>query len=549
MNEAAASALLQAFADPQHRSAAADALADALGARRVLVYVRDPELDAMLPAPGLPKTVAAGAGWREFLRRCLSEPRPAARVTFPDLGEVTAQACCQDGACIVVLGDEVPASALDVLAPAFPLLAALLRAQHALATERAEADLARESAARAGELARALDAARSAAGELNLQLRREHERKDEFLAILAHELRNPLSPLLASVEVLRRTRTGADPASLRQLDVMTRQLHQLTRLVDDLLDVSRVSRGMVDLRREPVDLQEVLEDALEVARPLIEARTHVLQMPQPWPDVVVNGDRLRLAQVFANLLTNAAKYTEPGGRITVSLVDDESRVSVVIRDTGMGIPQDMLQRVFDLFAQAPMASVRANGGLGIGLTLVRRLVELHGGQVSAYSRGEGEGSTFTVSLPRVRRRTRSAVGLVSVAAASTAPPAGSGQGLRVLVVDDNVDAAQSLAALLECHGAQARIAHDGPQAVEAARTLDPHLVFLDIVLPGMDGYETLRRLRQVDDFRAHVVALTGFASETDRQRSSDAGFDAHLVKPLAPEAVESLLARMGPLPA
>lgn len=549
MNEAAASALLQAFADPQHRSAAADALASALGARRVLVYVRDPELDTMLPAPGLPKTVAVGAGWREFLRRCISEPRPTARVNFPEIGEVTAQACCRDGACIVVLGDEVPASALDVLAPAFPLLAALLRAQHALATERAEADLARESAARASELARALEAARGAAGELNLQLRREHERKDEFLAILAHELRNPLSPLLASVEVLRRTTAGADPGCLRQLDVMTRQLHQLTRLVDDLLDVSRVSRGMVELRREPVELRVILEDALEVARPLIEARTHVLQMPQQWPEVLLNGDRLRLGQVFANLLTNAAKYTEPGGRITVSVVDDESRVSVVIRDTGMGIPQDMLQRVFDLFAQAPMASVRANGGLGIGLTLVRRLVELHGGQVSAYSRGKGEGSTFTVSLPRVNRPARVAVRRASVATATPAARPGAGQGVRVLVVDDNVDGAQSLATLLECHGAQPCVAHDGQHAIEAARTFDPHLVILDIALPLMDGYEILRRLRQLEDFRAHVVALTGFASEADRQRSSDAGFDAHLVKPLPPGAVESLLARMGPLPA
>jgi CheY-like chemotaxis protein/two-component sensor histidine kinase len=336
---------------------------------------------------------------------------------------------------------------------------------------------------------------------------------------------------------------------VRHLDVMTRQLHQLTRLVDDLLDVSRVSRGMVELRREPVQLQEVLDDAVEIARPLIHARAHVLQMPQQWPEIVLHADRVRLGQVFANLLTNAAKYTEPGGRITVSVVDDETRVSVVIRDTGIGIPQEMLQRVFDLFAQAPMAGVRANGGLGIGLTLVRRLVELHGGQVSAYSRGEGQGSTFTVSLPRLRRHTRAAATPASIAAGSPASPARAGEGLRVLVVDDNVDAAQSLAALLEWHGAQARIAHDGLHAVEAARALDPHLVFLDIALPVIDGYETLHRLRQLDDFRARVVALTGFSSEEHRQRSSDAGFDAHLVKPLAPETVQALLARMGPLPA
>lgn len=549
MNEAAAGTLLQAFADPQRRNAAADALARALGGRRVLLYVRDPELDAMLPAPGLPKTVAAGAGWREFLRRCLTEPRPAARVNFLETGEITAQACCDGGACIVVLGDEVPATALDVLAAAFPLLAALLRAEHALAMERADADLARESAARASELARALDTARSAAGELNLQLRREHERKDEFLAILAHELRNPLWPLRASVEILRRTTAGADPHCVRQLDVMTRQLHQLTRLVDDLLDVSRVSRGMVELRREPVELKTVLEDALEVARPLIEARDHRLQMPQHWPQVILHGDRLRLSQVFANLLTNAAKYTEPRGRITVSVVDDESRVSVVIRDTGIGIPQDMLQRVFDLFAQAPVAGVRANGGLGIGLTLVRRLAELHGGQVSAYSRGERQGSTFTVTLPRVRRRTLATGKPVSFVDAAPALPPRAGQGPRVLVVDNKMDAARALASLLECHGAQTRIAHDGQQAIEAARAFDPQLVFLDVALPGMDGYETLRGLRQLDGFRARVVALTGAGSEADRQRHSDAGFDAYMVKPLASEVVESLLARMGPLPA
>lgn len=532
--------LLQGFARPERRSEAADALARALGVQRVLLYVRDPALDVLLPAPGLPQTVAGGRAWREFLRQCRVQARPCARIPWEGLGEVTVTAVCLAEAAVVLVGDgPVAAELLDALEGGLPLLAALLHAQHALKIERAEANVARESAARARELASALDTARAAASELNLQLRQEHERKDEFLAMLAHELRNPLSPLVNSIEILRRTTTAVEPRTSRQLEMMARQLQQLTRLVDDLLDVSRVSRGMVELRRERVPLHEILDDAIEIARPLLESRAHTLQRTAVPPDMLVHGDRVRLTQVFANLLTNAAKYTEPRGRVTLSAIVDGNRISVVVQDNGIGIPQGLLPRIFDLFTQGPSGG-RSGGGLGIGLTLARRLVEMHGGHISAYSRGEGQGSTFTVSLPQVLLRAPLPAARRPAAGASPA----DGQlapGLRVLVVDDNRDAAQSLATLIECFGAETRVALDGEQGVELAAAFSPQLVIMDIALPGLDGFQALEKLRKLPDFRARVVAMTGYGTDDDRQRSLRAGFDDHLVKPVPPEKVEKLL--------
>jgi CheY-like chemotaxis protein len=323
-------------------------------------------------------------------------------------------------------------------------------------------------------------------------------------------------------------------------------VQQLTRLVDDLLDVSRVSRGLIDLRRERLALEDVLDDALEAVRPLVEARSHTLLRLTERSAVQVSADGVRLTQVFVNLLTNAAKYTEPGGRITLSVVLDHHRVSIVIQDSGIGIPQDMLPRVFDMFVQVPNSVSRSEGGLGIGLTLVRRLVELHGGRVSAYSRGEGQGSTFTVSLPQV--------GIAQTAAPPTAPAATAAperdglrprdaRGPRVLVVDDNRDAAETLASLLECMGAQARIAHNGEQALELASSFAPDLVLLDIGLPGIDGHEIARQLRGASS-RAHLIALTGYGTPEDRRRALEAGFHEHVVKPLATEKLEQLLQQL-----
>nr|WP_269117453.1 ATP-binding protein [Ramlibacter monticola] len=410
-----------------------------------------------------------------------------------------------------------------------------------LQVERAEAAAARDAAAQAQELAHALDASRSASAELNLQLRYEHERKDEFLAMLAHELRNPLWPLANSIELLRRGPSAQDMLVARQLDVMARQLQQLTRLVDDLLDVSRVSRGQIELRRERLALQEILDDAIESVRPLMEKRSHrLVRLTEPTA-AQVHGDRVRLTQAFVNLLGNAAKYTGEGGRIAVSVVLDQHRVSVVLQDSGIGIPQDMLSRVFDMFTQVPCAGAHSQGGLGIGLTLVRRLVELHGGRVSAYSRGASLGSIFTVSLPLL---TAACVAPAPGSAAAMQMQPAALEAVRVLVVDDNRDGAETLAALVEVMGAQTRIAHEGEEALRLAESFDPKLILLDIGLPGMDGYETARRLRQLPALRARLVALTGFGSQADRERALEAGFDEHLVKPLAPEIMLGLLAPM-----
>ena len=532
--------LLQTLAPMQGRADAARQLAQTLGVQELLLYVKDPVLDVMLPAPGMPKTLAGGPRWRDFLRRCMRELRLQGTVDVPAGSEVPASAIARDGAALILLGT-VPPGLLEQIGEEFPLMAALLVAQEALHIERAEATRAREAAAKAHDLAVALDRARAASAELNLQLRHEHERKDEFLAMLSHELRNPLSPLVNSIELLRRSGLGGDERTRRQLEVMGRQLQQLTRVVDDLLDVSRVSRGLIELRREPLVLSEVLEDAVEAVRPLVDSRAHELVCGDVPQGLVVQADRMRLTQVFVSLLSNAARYTDPGGRITLAVVVDHRRVSVVVQDNGIGIPQDMLSRVFDMFTQVSTAASRSQGGLGIGLTLARRLVELHGGRISAYSRGEGLGSTFTVSLPQVvapaAPAPAKAPAVQDVAAAPGARP-------RVLVVDDNRDGAESLVALLACMGAEARVAHDGAAALELAPLFDPHLVVLDIGLPGMDGYETARRLRQLPQLRAKLVALTGYGAPQDRERAMAAGFDEHRVKPLSPEAAHGLLQQL-----
>ncbi len=531
--------LLHALARVESRAQAAQELASALGAEQLLLYVRDPQLHVMLPAPGMPKTLAGGPGWRAFLRRCLGEPGPAGMVDLPAGTERPARAIVRDNAALILVGGSPDASGLHTLEENLPLLAALLVAQQSLHVERAESAAARDAAAQAHDLAKALDRSRAATAELNRQLRQEHERKDEFLAVLSHELRNPLSPLVHSVEILRHT-VSADRRVGRHLDVMERQLQQLTHLVDDLLDVSRVSRGLIELRRAQVLLQDILDDAVEAARPLIEGRGHVLQRNELPAGLLVHADRVRLTQVFANLLSNAAKYTDPGGRISVSVVSDQRRVSVVVQDNGIGIPPDMLSRVFDMFTQVPGARARSQGGLGIGLTLARRLVELHGGRMTAHSRGEGRGSTFTVSLPQLvvgQARTHPEQGPVAVRA-----PAGGGRDrLRVLVVDDNVDGAEAMAALIGYMGAEVRIAGDGRQALREAAAYEPRLVLLDIGLPGMDGYETARCLRDLPGMRARVVALTGYGSVQDRERALAAGFDDHLVKPVPVDRMQRLL--------
>ena len=350
-------------------------------------------------------------------------------------------------------------------------------------------------------------------------------RKDEFIATLAHELRNPLAPLANGLELVR-TLGLDDPSRNRTFDIMERQLGHLIRLVDDLLDVARLTAGKIELSRERIALAEVIDDAIEVTRPALYRRGHRLELEDSAGDLHVVGDRQRLVQIFGNLLSNAAKYTERGGRISVQVQREGDEAVVRISDSGLGIPTDALPHVFDRFSQVRAHQQQAEGGLGIGLSLVRSLTEMHGGRVNAESHGSGTGSTFTVRLPL----SLTVVSEPESTAATEAGPAGG--GLRVLVADDNDDAAATLAMLIEAQGHQVEIAHDGLQAIQKAQEFAPDVAFLDIGMPRLNGLEAARRLRELRDVKPMViVALTGWGQPKDRQRTLDAGFDAHLVKP------------------
>jgi PAS domain S-box-containing protein len=372
---------------------------------------------------------------------------------------------------------------------------------------------------------------------LNEELREAGRHKDEFLATLAHELRNPLAPIRNALQIMRLARD--DPSAREASEtIIDRQVQQMVRLIDDLLDLSRISRGIIELRRERVDLADVLKSAVETSRPLIEEYGHQLTVSLPSEPTPLDADLTRLAQVFLNLLNNSAKYTEPGGQIWLSAEHEGETVVARVRDTGIGIPPQMLPRIFEMFTQVDRSLEQAQGGLGIGLTLVRRLVEMHGGAVEAHSNGPGTGSEFIVRLPRAR----------DANAESPQKSAGDGTALptsrryRILVVDDNRDAANSLATLLRMKGHDVRTAYDGLEAVDAAFTHKPDVVLLDVGLPRLNGFDVARRIRDESRERNVVlIALTGWGHDEDRRRSKEAGFDHHMVKPADPVALERVL--------
>ncbi len=367
-----------------------------------------------------------------------------------------------------------------------------------------------------------------------------NQRKDEFLAMLAHELRNPLAPIRNAAQILRLHAKG-NPKLEWARAVIERQSRHLTRLVDDLLDVSRIVRGQITLEKAPVDLSDVVRHALETSRPLVRERKHQLTVSVPGEPLPLDADLTRLAQVVANLVINAAKYTPEGGRIWLEAERQAERVALRVRDTGMGIAPSLLGHVFELFTQGTRTLDRAQGGLGIGLTLVKKIVEMHGGTVEARSAGSGQGSEFVVCLPLLRAR--SVAGRKHDAPAIGAgAEAESGAPVRVLVVDDNVDAAESIAMLLALEGHEVRSVHAAHDALEAAKSFRPHVVLLDIGLPDMDGYEVARQLRsqqRVESLR--LVAITGYGQQSDRLRAQEAGFDQYLVKPVDPEALHAVL--------
>ncbi len=369
-------------------------------------------------------------------------------------------------------------------------------------------------------------------------LQEVNQRKDEFLAMLAHELRNPLAPIRNAAQILRLHAKGNARLEWARA-VIERQSRHLTRLVDDLLDVSRIVRGQITLEKSPVDLSDVVRHALETSRPLVRERKHHLTVSVPGDGLPLDADLTRLAQVVANLLINAAKYTPEGGRIWLEAERRGDAVALHVRDTGVGIPSNLLSHVFELFTQGARTLDRAQGGLGIGLTLVKKIVEMHGGTVEARSAGPGKGSEFIVRLPLLAGRS---LGRHDREDEAPSAPRDPEVPVRVLVVDDNVDAAESIAMLLALEGHEVRSVHAAREALEAAMSFRPHVVLLDIGLPGMDGYEVARQLRSQQRIESmRLVAITGYGQQSDRARAHEAGFDQYLVKPVDPDALHAVL--------
>jgi PAS domain S-box-containing protein len=377
------------------------------------------------------------------------------------------------------------------------------------------------------------------------ELAREARQKDDFLAVLAHELRNPLAPIRNALQVIHLE--SHDPALVQKMGAIAqRQLGHMTHLVDDLLDLSRLSRGLIRLVKEPVDLAQPIRQAVEGVQSLMVEHKLTLSLSPPPRPVYVEADANRLQQVIGNLLTNAVKYTDPGGQIMLSGGQEGAEVVVRVKDTGIGIAPDMLPVIFNLFVQAERRLTLSQGGVGIGLTLVRRLVEMHGGTVAAYSEGPGKGSEFVVRLPLLsedeggRMTDESAENAGSLHPSSFIPHP---SGRRILVVDDNVDAVESLALLLRLDGHDVQAVYDGPAALAAAAANPPQVAILDLGMPGMDGYEVARRLRALPGLKnVLLLALTGWAEANDRQRCYEAGFDGHLPKPVDWDALRQFLA-------
>jgi signal transduction histidine kinase/DNA-binding response OmpR family regulator len=371
------------------------------------------------------------------------------------------------------------------------------------------------------------------AAEAELQL--ANQRKDEFLAMLSHELRNPLAPIRNALEVIRRV-APPDPKLNWAGDVMDRQMRHLTRLVEELLDVARISQGKIALNREPLDLCAVIAQSVETAQPFIEARSHVLEVKLPEAPVWLQGDFARLSQVVSNLLHNAAKYSDEGGRIQLELSVADGEALIVVHDNGIGIDAALLPRIFDLFQQGTRSLDRIQGGLGVGLTLARRLVELHGGRVQARCTGAGKGAEFSVFIPCVSVVRDSKPAAESLAPAST-------QGWRILIVDDNQDAAESIAQYLQLEGHEVKTVGDGMQALACVPVFAPQIVVLDIGLPVLSGYEVARRMRRLPATeQALLIALTGYGQREDQVQAMEAGFDRHFVKPTDPQLLVDLIA-------
>jgi signal transduction histidine kinase/ActR/RegA family two-component response regulator len=533
------------------RCAATTRLASYAGVARILMFGRDAEVGIFLPAPGLPQTLRAGRRWQDFLRRCADEGSAvgALPATECDTDSPVWGQCDSSGSVIVVfVGTEPEPPTRAAITALLPLLGAKLAGERAEMAAVGLAAAARESHRRANELNTALDVSRRelqaayqrvedelvSRREAEAKLRDADRRKDEFLAMLAHELRNPLAPIGMAAKVLRVGQVSPDRVK-QTCEIIDRQIRHMTKLLDDLLDVSRVTRGLVVLTQGLHDIVAIVQDAIEQARPLIDARRHHLSTTLPPQAVYVQGDGTRLVQIVTNLLNNAAKYTPEGGVIELELESETHTVDIIVRDNGNGIDASLRPHIFDLFVQGERSFDRAQGGLGIGLALVKSLVEQHGGHISVESEGPGAGSEFTIRLPRAE----------DAAPVLDMPLQGSpaeSRPLSIVIVDDNADAADMLSMYLGSVGHQLHVAYKGQEGLALAQEVAPDVLLLDIGLPDIDGYQLAQQIRALPQTaHATLIALTGYGQESDRERSIAAGFDHHLTKPVDVAALLRLL--------
>ncbi|MEO7251185.1 MAG: ATP-binding protein, partial [Arenimonas sp.] len=535
----------------ERRDEAARELASALGADELLVLLHDPDADAMMPAAGWRKTLPGGSEWRDLLHRSLHAGVHRGDVPWSGCKSLRkAVGCAEDGFAILLIGGEVSEEDSKLICSMIPLLKAALTAQQALAAATGELQVARSEIRQATALMKSLDETRAeldrSLTQLDWQARSlEQARsraeqatrsKDEFMAMLGHELRNPLAPIKTALELLKMRGIWS-----QEHEVMQRQSNHMIRLVEDLLDVSRIAGGKLTLNRSPTQVSTIIARALETAAPLIDQRRQRVRLDVPETGLCVSGDPARLAQVFSNLLTNASKYSDIECSIEVTARREGEVVRVAVDDHGIGIEASMLEDVFALFHQQGRGLDRAQGGLGLGLAIVRNLVTLHDGKVEAYSAGPGQGSTFVVWLPVCEAVAEGSTDASTIGIANALDRPRS----RILLVDDNADARNTLAHALRTLGHEVSAAADGFEALEVVDKFQPDFAFLDIGLPVMDGYELADRLRQRPGKPIRLVAVTGYGQPEDKARARTAGFLAHFVKPVD---FAQLLAAMETLP-
>ena len=553
MELAQAIELVVGLAGATDRARHAQAIAASLCADDLLVFLHDADADALMPAPGWRKTLPGGAEWREFLIRAKGNGFHRGQVPWTGQSRQVV-GCTKTGLAIVFLGGKVSDDDARLLCSMAPLLKAAISAQQALAATAGELEAARTEIRQAAALMKALDETRADLDrsliELDWQARsleqarsraeRATRSKDEFMAMLGHELRNPLAPIKTALSLLKMRGVWS-----QEHEVMQRQVNHMIRLVDDLLDVSRIAGGKLTLERVPTQLATILARAIETAAPLIDQRRQVLVVDVAADGLCVLGDPARLAQVFANLLTNASKYSDTDRRITVEARRVDNRVRVSVRDDGIGIEAGLLEDIFGLFHQEGRGLDRAQGGLGLGLAIVRNLVQLHEGSVDAYSDGPGLGSTFVVDLPVCPS---DHAGPEASGASPAAVAADQERDLRILLVDDNADARDTLAQAFTALGYAVTTATDGLEALNLVEACQPDIAVLDIGLPVMDGYELADRLRQRDGPAIPMIAVTGYGQPEDKARARTAGFDAHFVKPVDLHQLMTTIASLTRLP-